>query len=391
MSPEVFATEWEIISRYLPPEWKTLAHDLGAIRINKGITDPSVLLRLLLLHASTGLSLQSTVARARTQKLATLSAVALFKRLRTAGPWLAALGRAVFTQARFRRERRFHTGRRVRVVDATTVQEPGPKGSDWIVHYTLDLRELACDFYAVTSPAGAETFKRVPVDAGDILLGDRGYCHRDAVAHVVERGGDVVVRLNTTSFPLCKPKRGRVGKVSATEEPDSDAKAKTGRQVFDIIEHLRTIQGYRPHSWPVRFKSGKKWYRARLCAVRKTEEAAERARAKVKRDAERHRATTRPSTFEAAGYLFVLTTVPQQELPLRDVLELYRARWQLELVFKRLKSLLRLGHLKKETTASSRAWLQAKLLATLLTERLADEAGLFSPWGHDEAAPQSVA
>ena len=57
-------------------------------------------------------------------------------------------------------------------------------------------------------------------------------------------------------------------------------------------------------------------------------------------------------------------------------------RWQIELAFKRLKSLLQLGHLPKRDIESARAGMQIKLLLALLTEHFAWEARFFSPWGY---------
>jgi IS4 transposase len=64
------------------------------------------------------------------------------------------------------------------------------------------------------------------------------------------------------------------------------------------------------------------------------------------------------------------------------VLDWYRLRWQIELVFKRLKSLARLGHLPKYDDQSSRAWLYGKLFVALLTHKLIRQARDFSPWGY---------
>lgn len=62
-------------------------------------------------------------------------------------------------------------------------------------------------------------------------------------------------------------------------------------------------------------------------------------------------------------------------------MEIYRARWQIEIAFKRLKSLAELGHLKKHGPDAARAWLQGKLLVALLADALLATAEHFSPWG----------
>ena len=71
-----------------------------------------------------------------------------------------------------------------------------------------------------------------------------------------------------------------------------------------------------------------------------------------------------------------------QEPSAQAIMEFYRRRWQIELAFKRLKSLLQLGHLKKTDKQGAKAWLQGKLLVACLIETLILTAERFSPWGY---------
>jgi hypothetical protein len=64
------------------------------------------------------------------------------------------------------------------------------------------------------------------------------------------------------------------------------------------------------------------------------------------------------------------------------VLEIYRGRWQVELVFKRLKSILGFGYLPKRDNQSIRSWLEGKLLVALLLEALLVKGESFFPWGY---------
>jgi hypothetical protein len=70
-------------------------------------------------------------------------------------------------------------------------------------------------------------------------------------------------------------------------------------------------------------------------------------------------------------------------LPAKEALELYRSRWQIELAFKRFKSLLAGGHVPKSDNESARSWMQAKILSALLIERVIWESELFFPWGYE--------
>lgn len=136
--------EWELLARFLPAGWRELAKETGAMRRARGeITDPELLLQLLLLHVATGLSLKQAAARARVQGLVSVSDVALLKRLRTSEPWLRALAQRMFETSRFAHLRaRAPSGMRLRAVDATTVAEPGATGADWRIHYSITLPEM---------------------------------------------------------------------------------------------------------------------------------------------------------------------------------------------------------------------------------------------------------
>ena len=89
-----------------------------------------------------------------------------------------------------------------------------------------------------------------------------------------------------------------------------------------------------------------------------------------------------PQTLLYAGYVMVFTTLLEAEFSAPTILEWYRLRWQIELVFKRFKQIARLGHLPKNDPASARAWLYGKLLVALLTEKLIAHAKTISPWGY---------
>jgi hypothetical protein len=357
--------EWPVIRRFLPEDLDDSARVHGAMRRRRGqIGDAEQLLRLLLMHVAGGLSLEQTVARARVRGLASLNAMALHKRLCASQRWLQALtahlldGIKVHLQPG---EDCWNLGRRVRILDATDIQEPGATGTDWRVHYSLRLPEMCCDFFELTDVHGAESLRRLPVQSGDLVLVDRGYNDRKAVGQVLAQGGDVILRYNSGAFPLLDV---------------------AGRP-FDPLPKLRPLRIGQSKEWKVKFlQADGRQVAARLCAVRKSPEQARRARAKVQRKAQRNCAPLRPSTLEYADFVVVLATVAASEMRLSLVLEFYRARWQVELAFKRLKSLLQMGQLPKKKESSCRAWMQGKILTALLIERLLCEARFFSPWGY---------
>lgn len=354
--------DWSIIAGFLPERWEQGAIELKALQRARGVSSPEALLRLILLHVTAGLSLRQTSVRARALGLADVSDVALLKRLRAAEPWLRGLCQEMTSRVVDRVSElpaRF-ANRRLRAIDATTVQEAGAVGASWRLHFSICMPSLQCDFFELTDYKGGETFRRFPAQPGDILLADRGYAHRQGVAHLVASEADYVVRLVAQSFPLLTAQGTK----------------------FDAHREFGELS-HEPKAWEVFFDVNGRRYPARLCALRKSAVATERARIKAIRKSARN-GSLEPDeqNLALAGFVYVLTSLPAESFSAATILELYRLRWQIELVFKRLKGLLDLGHLPKYDPVSCRAWLQAKMLCALLIHELINAARLFSPWGH---------
>ena len=89
-----------------------------------------------------------------------------------------------------------------------------------------------------------------------------------------------------------------------------------------------------------------------------------------------------PETRKYAQYVLVFTTLPASAASTEQILEAYRLRWQVELTFKRMKSIAQIGHVPKHDDQSSRAWLYGKLFVALLSQKLARVGNTISPWGY---------
>jgi hypothetical protein len=359
--------DWALVQRLLPEGWEAQARVCGALRRARGIPDAATLLRLLLVHLADGCSLAETVARCREWGWCQISVVALLKRLRSAAGWLNWLCQHLW----FQRGRRLaRVGRRVLAVDSTMVVEGGPRGSQYRIHYALNLADLRCEFFQLTGQAVGESLTHFPVRPGDLLIGDRGLCQARGVADVLARGADVLVRVALHNLPLFSPDGIRLR----------------------CLPRLRRIRVGEVREWPacVRGSDGQ-LHAGRLIALRRSGRSAAAARRRARRKATRNGLQIQKPTLEAAAYFMVWTSVATAALAPHAALELYRLRWQIELAFKRSKSLLGLGQLPKRNAQSSQAWLYGKLLVALLIERLIEEAESLSPWGYPLPAPQPLA
>ena len=170
----------------------------------------------------------------------------------------------------------------------------------------------------------------------------------------------MIVRLNLTNVPLVDHRGQR----------------------FGLLSHLRRLRGTKLGDWPVVLVDDQGQIKGRVCAIKKSRSAAARARKRTQQENSKKGHVVRDSTLEATSYIFVFTTLIAEQYPAERVLELYRCRWQVELAFKRLKSILATGHLKKNDPIGAKAWLQGKLLAAVIIEALINTGDRFSPWGY---------
>jgi hypothetical protein len=303
------------------------------------------------------------VVRAKAAGMAQVSDVALMKRLQKAEGWLRHLCLSLLQESGWEMPAETR-GYNMRALDGTLVKEPGRSGSLWRIHYSIRIPSLACDHLELTAVKGVgsgESLERFAASPGDLVLADRGFCRPGGIETLHRQGAAVMVRLNSSALPLWNEQGSR----------------------FALSEQISQLQETNiGREWPVWVQGTQERIAGRLCALRKSAEAAERARRRIARKVQQGGPKPKPETLQYAGYVMVFTTVPARHFSTAEVLEWYRVRWQIELVFKRLKSLAELGALPKHDDHSARAWLYGKLLIALLGQKLERLGRDISPWGY---------
>tara|TARA_R110000851_G_scaffold275594_1_gene428201 strand:+ start:134 stop:1264 length:1131 start_codon:yes stop_codon:yes gene_type:complete len=348
--------DWPKLLALLPAGWEAKAKELGALKFGRRFSGPESLLRTLLMYLSADCSMIETVQRARAGDWLELSDVGLLKRVNKSGPWLGWITEQLIQQSPIVEvDCPALQGRRLLAVDGSVVTEPGAVTSTWRLHYTMQISTLRCCEVQVTSTKVGESLAQFTVQPGDVFLADRGFANRRGINHVLNGGGDVLVRMNLSSLPL-KDEQGLP---------------------FEQLAQLRTLQPGQSGEWPAVMQGSNGNVAVRVCAYRKTEEQRLEGERKLKRTGQKKQKKVQPQTVEAAGYVVVVTTLDC--LDAQGILALYRHRWQVELAFKRMKSLLGLSHLRKKNPEGAKAWLQGKLLVACLIERLIATGEHFSP------------
>jgi hypothetical protein len=347
---------WQTVVTHLPPEYEALAAEHRQVETKFGnakIGDAGTLLRFILLHVGADLPLRQTVAVMAEANAPRLSPMRLHKKMVRAAPYLRALvERMVEWPSEGAPER--WGGYVFVAVDATAVCGPGATGTDARIHTKLRVADVSLAAVEVTDDTGGETFCRFAWEPGELAVADRAYFTPRGIKHVLDHQADVLVRYRLDSVELHAPSGDSIDVLNAV------ASLAVGETMdFDVQAKL-----------PNGFAAG------RLIAHRLPDDAAERARERMRRD---KGGKLSARVWDAAQYVLLFTTAARSRLDADRCLRGYRLRWQIELQFKRWKSLCgfdRLPNWRDDTTLS---WLYAKLLLGALLDRMASIPTELSP------------
>ena len=359
---------WSELSTRIPAtvDLDALARETKAVQrqSGEGIRDGTTLFRLCLAHGPGGLSLKETAVWAHLAGLADLVPQSLNERLRGSVGFLTAVLHQLLL-ARTAGPPLLWAGRCLRIVDGSSLSQPGSTGTDWRIHTVYDLGHGGFSHLELTDKHGAESLLRCQPVTNEVLIADRGYAKARELRACFDATGlqqrDFIVRIGWKALVL----RNQDGKP------------------FSVIQHLQTMPiDAGPQEWAVQAVTGSanlpELLPLRLIVVPLPPDKAEAKRLKLQRKASKRQNTLDPNSLIAAGFLVLVTSLPA-EIPTAEIAAAYRLRWQIELAIKRLKSLLHIDRLPTSTVDGSLAWLLAHLILALLIEDACQELLESSP------------
>ena len=335
--------QWEYVRTLLPLDLEATARSTKALVRCRNVPNAALLMRMALAYAVSDLSLKDVAAWASAMDLADITGPGLFYRLREAQGWLEH----VLAQVLSEELPQAVAGWPVRVVDASVINGPGTKSVQWRAHVLVNPSTGGFRSVELTDDSGGEKLARYPVEKGELVLGDRAYGTARGVFAVRQAEAHVVVRFNPATLRTCDEKRGRI----FLREKEAEVPT-TGAIEYDILLPVP----------PNSTKSHKTWSSAKAIAWVPVRAIAGRTRNQE--------------------VIWLLTTLSAAELPAIGAMGLYRLRWQIELFFKRLKSLLHMDTLPSREGPTAKSWMLARLIAAALAQRLVQPSGPLSPWGY---------
>jgi Transposase DDE domain len=354
------ARDWNLVLSYLPAGYEELAVEYKQLQTQYGnakITTAEQLLRLMFVHVGAELPLRQTVTLVAAAGGPKVAPMRLHMKMRNAPPYLCALlGRMCPDRGSAAPE--LWGGYEMCALDATTVCGPGATGTEALLHTKMRLSDLRILEAKVTNNSVGETLKNFNFESAQLAIVDRGYSQAAGITWLRRQGADVLVRLNRGALPVFDEKKELIDVIEWARSIPDDIATERLASILDTSDpDADRIQG-------------------RLVAIRLPPDKAAEARKRVRREQGKE-ATA--ATLEMAAYVVLFTTAPKNRLSAARCLEAYHLRWQVELLYKRWKSLGGLDQLPNERDDTIRAWVYIKLLLGLIVERLGSASAELSP------------
>lgn len=348
--------DFKIIESLLPIGWRQKAYELKAIVYSRNIRNVEDLLKLILLYLTSGKSYGMTAAMTQLSLGFKMTKNGVYERIQRCGDWLSWMCENICRNAGLIVEKpEWLANYRVCLVDATKVSLKGSKKADWCLNYMLDLFRLdTIEMHLKSGEYGETLLNFDKMGMGDIIVGDRMYGTSTSIEYAILKGADYCLRLRSKAFNLYDENGERI----ILEDKLSDMESCSYR---DLRLFRKSMNSFVP---------------IRLCVYRKSEEESNKSLIRIKRsNSKKMRGKVSKLQEFYSNYVIISTSL---YFEVENIVAIYRLRWEIEILFKRLKSIFGYDEIPTKNACASRSWLNGKLLLFAICEALVNR-GRFSP------------
>ena len=342
----------EVVTTKLPANLEEQARLHKAWSRKRGVSSVSDLLRALLVYACCQYTFRELGMWAVLKGIGSLSERAWRKRLEQSQHWIAWLLWELLGV--HQRPAWLPEGvGRVRIIDATRWKTVGGTGDDVRLHQSYDLATGKMDQVKLTTRYQAESLSHFALAEGDLMVTDAGYPVPSSV-EVTQQSKSFLLQRTTASHLHIEDEQGQT----------MILKEQVKGQRADSLKQLK--------GW-IRLPESGERTQVRLLCYRLPEEQAKKARdRKAAKLRKKHGRKYNQELVWWASWVLLVTTTDQAMWSGQDLVYLYRARWQIELLFKRIKQCLRLHRLVLKDWERVSCVLHLNLIAWWLQEQEAE-------------------
>src|SRR5215469_13145941 len=335
----------EKLLEMLPEGYEEAGRKTGAFERKREIRTVYDLLKLVFMYVAHGLSHLEVSVTAKLKGIAQISDVAFMKRFAKCGELIEWLLDNLNPQAtaHYSKPSKFEKYD-IKALDASVVTSGGKMRITHRLHFAIDIFLLKSDQYKITAQKTGESLTNFVVKARDLFLGDRAYGTKTSMEHCLANEGNFIFRIRKNAFDIYDKKGNKIG----------------------LTEKLKGISSNKALCLECFFlNSTGAFVPIRICAMIKPKDLIE---------------NPEDDTGFMNNFIVLVTSVLDNHIGAKDILELYRLRWQIELYFKRLKSLMGFGDIPNKTESHIKIWLNAKLAVAIMLEIMTAQVD-FSPSG----------
>ena len=348
------------IMKQLPEGYKEACWETKAMSRKRGIQDEETLLTLCLYYAYDH-SLVEVQNYAKTFLSTDISDVGFMKRFNRCNDWIKWINEhMVSAEQQIYQKPEQLKDYCVLAIDASDMVSKGAAKQIWRLHYAVNLFSMNSEMFKITSEKTGESLKNFELQPKDLVLADRIYATITGMEHCLKAGADFILRLRNKAFKLYDSEGLEIVLSSLLKNTDMTAQ---DHYVF----YLNSKKELKP---------------LRICVVQKTDDEKKFEQEKIRQKESKKQIKLSEDTKFTHNYFFVVTSL-DETFSAEQILALYRLRWQVEMVFKRFKSVLNMGSMPTKTEASGEAWLNCKMLIAMLIEKLLSKVD-FSPYQFSE-------
>ena len=339
------------IGRFIPKDFENLARSSGAIIRQRGVEKPVDLLKVLLIWAASNISLRMLSLCACALGVSTISDTAWRKKIVNSS-LLLIMALNLFLPKPPPPNRGIKWERTIHLIDASSIVQQGKNGATFRIHMCYDLKTGRMGEVVVTDNRTAESFDLYStIKEGDILIADAGYGSFKNVDYALKRKADVIIRITPNTIRLI----GENG------------------EVINMAKILDTEESVIEKQYSISYKNG--LLPVRVIASRLPEDKIDAAKKRKKKEAQKRQSVIKEETLIYAEWVILITTL-DDTYSAKEVLDIYRSRWQIELLFKRIKQHFKVTKIRP----SSKRYAVALITLWLIIWALAERSKLIGEW-----------
>jgi hypothetical protein len=357
MEMENQANNVEELIKRLPRGYETACYEKKAMERSREIKTPAELIKLVLLYLTGGYSQLEMSVIAEELGIAKMGDTGFLKKFAKCGDWLAWIVNSIRPSAVIEYPvSNWLKKYTVVALDGSDVTEKGRSGRIFRLHYAFDMMRMKSLSYKITPQKIGETLLNFAVKKDWLILADRVYGTLQGIEHCLVNEAAFILRLRHNAFKMYHKDGTEINLPNEL----SGVTSETAKEIEAYVK-LPSLGVTK----------------LRVCVSKIPEEKLAQVERRNKRRASRKQLTISDSAIEMSKYMVVITALPDT-VTATEVLSLYRLRWQVEMYFKRLKSILDFGNVPLRREDSIMTWLNGKLLVSLLIEQILSEVS-FSP------------